>query len=968
VTFELKVTWVFDRDSARNPFIAIAVETLRAAGAHVFIIDGADEPTAAPHTVHPFGRGRRFHRYEQAKAFINQSPLIRVFDRRAYMRDRGDELRRLKSAGRGRGAAATALRLKIYAAAAISGIHYLLWRGIRRLALIPRDTIDLWIPYTRGFFSLLRRRSDVIVASRPTALLGAWVAAKLRGVRLVYYPFELYGEQAAEFSKLVLAWERWILRRGVDALITQNSDRARVYAERGFRGRAAIVHNYKPLAKPSGRGGLRATLGMPATTKIALYEGMLIPGRWLDRLAAASLLLPDDMVMVFLGPTKSWWDAHHASFTAEPVAKRKLIIAPPVPHDQLLDYISDADAGVVIYDDSLLNNYYCEPGKLSDYAFAEIPVVAPDFPTVGPVIAGLGIGAVFRECTPEGMAAAIVEVLSRPRDAWRPALQHASKALAWETQAPALIDAVLGEDETQRRRRSRTEKRAFPSPFGRGDRGEGSAAATSAGPSPAERRDGPNQPQSSAPSPPTPLPKGEGGRALRARRRRASSPRDARESVDILILVEHADRELDVACLIAARIARAAPRLAVKIANFYTEAQRLIATTAPRVVVTPFFYAVEDAVMRDYVAAWSRSIFVNLAWEQILYGSQQTLKRPRDAFTRDKVRHVAWSEWFRDYLIGHGVAPAHVDWLGHPLYDLYDPVRRDGFADRRELARNYNLDPEKKWIFFPENFRWAFFGDEKLAALEAQGVPPADLEAQRVYCHDALAASARWLAAAAKVGDCEAILRPRPAVSNEKMRDFVAREIGAAPRGFHILKQRSARDWIFASDVTVSSISTTLIEAAVAGKPIMRLAPVETPPSMWYDWCAAVPGCRTQDEFLAAIAAPPDLSGTNAVRAWAEKAFKVGESPTDAIAQLLIRLVNRAPRAMRLAPPIPETPPWLRGAEAIAPLKLRHRLRARYQPGYFFNLETHEKDLFGESEIRRRTARWRRSLKRAGNA
>ncbi len=902
-----KITWVFDRDSARNPFIGIAVDTLKEAGYELFIIDGADEPTGAPDTKHPYSRAHWGRNFNAAKNFINTNPLIRFFDRRDFVKAEQKRLRKLKAQQGGElqfGRDANYLRARIITAQAMSAIHTLLWKGIRRLALIRRDTIDTWSPYLKGFFSIMRHAGDTIVVSRPTSLLAAFAVARLSGRRIVYYPFELYGEQAAEYSRIVRWWERAILCAGVEALITQNDCRAEVYRERGHKGAVYIAHNYKPFSEPSTKGGLRDKLGIPAHTKIVLYEGVLIPGRWLDKLAEASLLLPDDMVMVFLGPTKRWWDDNHEKFTAEPVARGKLHIALPVPHDELLDLIADADAGVIIYDDSILNNYFCEPGKLSDYAFSEIPIVAPDFPTIGPFVRSLGIGSCFSSFTPHGMAESIIAVLSRPRDSWRPALKAAARQLTWATQAPSLLAAVSGTPVKD-------------------------AASL----------------HQSAPSPP------------------ANAALAWKNSLDILILVEHADRELDVACLIRALIEQRATRLRVKVANFYTEAQSLIENHSPRVVVTPFFYAIDDKIMRDYVAAWSHATFFNLAWEQILYGSQQTLKRPRDAFTRDRVRHLAWSRWFAEYLQGHGVMAEKTHWLGHPLYDLYDPKFRRYFPDRKEIARAEGLDPEKRWVFFPENFRWAFLGDAKLKSLNEQGVDIADLEAQRAYCREALGASAKWLASIARRRDIEVILRPRPAVNSSQIRDFVAQEAGETPQNFHIIKSLSVREWIFASDIVVSSISTSLIEAAIAGKPILRMSPTAVPETLWYDWCEFVAVAESEAVLEKAVAGELDMVGSLAVRRWAADNFKLGEAPTDAIANLLIRLVNQTPRNIGAStPPAGEKPPWLESALAVAPLRMRHQLRAKYQPDYFFNFETHEKDLFGDSEVRLRTQKWRAIL------
>jgi glycosyltransferase involved in cell wall biosynthesis len=276
------------------------------------------------------------------------------------------------------------------------------------------------------------------------AAVAAVVAAWLRGKRFVYYPFELYGEQITRPARWLLWAERLILRRA-DAVITQNAERARVYVEeRGARTTPFIVHNYK-TTQPVQRGGrLRTALGLPAGQRIVLYEGLLIPGRWLERLAQSVLHLPGDVTVVLMGREKMGWRKSVETALAPALATGRVILFPPVSHDDLPDFVADADLGVVIYDDAVRNNLYCEPGKLTDYLSVGVPIIAPDFPTVGPLVRTLGVGVTFTGGAPEAIAAAAMDALSRPKDAWRPALDRACAELNWESQAPSLLAAVTG--------------------------------------------------------------------------------------------------------------------------------------------------------------------------------------------------------------------------------------------------------------------------------------------------------------------------------------------------------------------------------------------------------------------------------------------------------------------------------------------------------------------------------------------
>lgn len=295
------------------------------------------------------------------------------------------------------------------------------------------------------FRQAVAARPESIIATLPHAALAGWAAARRLGARLVYYPFELFGEQSGSVSGLTSLLERKILRHGIDALITQNEARARVYRdERGARVAPIIVHNYKPQRNARPTGKLRALLGLSDDVRIVLYQGQLVQGRWLDRLLLAAPALPPGVQLVMMGEVFPWWTTYALPLLRHPQIAARVSVVPWVPHAELMDYVPDADVGVIIYDDRVRNNYLCEPGKLSDYVSAGVPVVAPAFPTIEPVIRQYGVGRCFPRGDPGLIAEAIAQVLARPRQAWQPALRQAAHELVWETQLPAFFSAVAG--------------------------------------------------------------------------------------------------------------------------------------------------------------------------------------------------------------------------------------------------------------------------------------------------------------------------------------------------------------------------------------------------------------------------------------------------------------------------------------------------------------------------------------------
>ena len=428
-----------------------------------------------------------------------------------------------------------------------------------------------------------------------------------------------------------------------------------------------------------------------------------------------------------------------------------------------------------------------------------------------------------------------------------------------------------------------------------------------------------------------------------------------------LALVEHVDRELDLLCLLKVLLKRR-HGIELKIANFYADAPLLLARPAPRLVLTPFFYAAEDMVLADYVAAWPNTRFVNLAWEQLFYPSHQQIKAPRDAFTRERVTHLAWSRAFVRYLEEHGVRPGMTRLVGQGMYRLYGPPYRDYFAGRAELAAAFGLDAARRWVFVPENYRWAFFTDSKLKRLGRRGVEQAELVEMRDYCRRSMAELVRWCHALARAGGAEVIFRPRPATSVAELAEFVAQTLGGEAPAFRIVKDRSAREWVLASDVVASSYSTVLIEAALAEKAIVRVAPEPTPEGLRYDWCDLAPEAVDQAGFLDACGRA-DPSSSDALRQWAEDTFFPSGDPVEQLVEAIAQEVRAAyalPQAPATAAHGMTMPIWLGPMAALSAPLARHELFEKHVANYAFNRATHEKDLFAQSEVDRRVRRWRR--------
>ncbi len=85
-----------------------------------------------------------------------------------------------------------------------------------------------------------------------------------------------------------------------------------------------------------------------------------------------------------------------------------------------------------------------------------------------------------------------------------------------------------------------------------------------------------------------------------------------------------------------------------------------------------------------------------------------------------------------------------------------------------------------------------------------------------------------------------------------------------------MIKDGTVREWILASDVMLSSYSTSLIEAAVAHKNIYMIEPVPFPDYVMADWYQWIPKLETSDHFLDAVFSQDMEANYSGLLDWAE--------------------------------------------------------------------------------------------------
>ena len=371
------------------------------------------------------------------------------------------------------------------------------------------------------------------------------------------------------------------------------------------------------------------------------------------------------------------------------------------------------------------------------------------------------------------------------------------------------------------------------------------------------------------------------------------APSPTRE-IDVLYFVEHRDRELETAALVA-RTLRSRYGLSVAVIPIEYKTYQALYRWKPNTVVAPFGISAETFPMSVYWRVYGGSIgYVNIACEQILSTFFAGPKAPNDSFAREFVTHCAWNDQFVDWLKQNGVLPERIATTGSPQHVLY----RDRYAglhrSKRELAADFGLDASQRWILLPLNYGGAFLPDELRKGMLHRGFDESDLESYIEYCRRSMDESVRWVAAAAEtMPEMTFVFRPRPVETESSYLELLASTLGTIPSNVKVIKGLAVRDWIIASDMVISSHSTTLLDAAAAGRRVGMLHPFEMPDRLKHEWMDLIPRISSSQD-LKDLIEEPDLNPPPEAVAFAEERF--GLASGDAIDNLAAVISAEASR------------------------------------------------------------------------
>lgn len=262
--------------------------------------------------------------------------------------------------------------------------------------------IMLWNTIRFCYAAFCHRRRVVVGVGRPSLIVCAF-SRMFFAREIVWY--------SLEFAMLGPV-DKWIYQRLVTAYIDVEENRLRKFSEHyGAKSRALVINNMPLLHDLPVRGGkldayLKARGVNPTGKRIVIYAGSYQIYACLDAILSASVLLPDDMIVVLMA----------FGLAPEMAAQYgKCVVIPPVQGEGFYDWLADADCSLLPYEStSDFNVQNCSPQKIFDCYLAGVPYVASDRPIIRRLLSLMpNAGMVCDFTRPDSIAAAVCAVSSR---------------------------------------------------------------------------------------------------------------------------------------------------------------------------------------------------------------------------------------------------------------------------------------------------------------------------------------------------------------------------------------------------------------------------------------------------------------------------------------------------------------------------------------------------------------------------
>lgn len=287
---------------------------------------------------------------------------------------------------------------------------------------------------------------------------------------------------------------------------------------------------------------------------------------------------------------------------------------------------------------------------------------------------------------------------------------------------------------------------------------------------------------------------------------------------DVLIVYEKRSREIENACLLAVELEKMG--YSVCIYNVLSLKRYFVKA---KVVIAPHLYDNFQVVAIAKNFWCSNNAIIDLQYEQVLSAKtrEHGVHNPKEQAIN--AYHIAWGNAQMEEYIKHGISPENVFVTGHMAMDLMSFKFNEYFLEKEDIATEFNLSINKRWILFISSFSYTNRTNDELAAYSRLN-PDANRFAKISNISRDMIVN--WIERASlEHPELIFIYRRHPAEINDERILKMEKHI----ENFRVISAYSMRQWIRSADVLYTWYSSSIIDAFFGKKNCLILRPCKLP-------------------------------------------------------------------------------------------------------------------------------------------
>lgn len=279
-----------------------------------------------------------------------------------------------------------------------------------------------------------------------------YLSKKFFNTYLVYDSHELESQRSNIRNEP--NWFRWVSRHlehflitKANEVITVSNNIADYLARQDGIKPPIVIRNISENFSAGHRVSEGNHFGFNKDYKIIIFQGGISIGRGLSSLIEAMKFLDENIVLVLIGDGPLRGELQKQ--TAQLGLKNRVIFKEWVPPSSLLKMTSQADLGVIPYENICSNHYYALPNKFFEYIAAGLPVAVSNFPEMAGLVKKYQIGETFNPDNPKEIVRAVQRIL-QDRNYYQTLKRNVVKArriFSWNKEKQKLISLYRGFNE-----------------------------------------------------------------------------------------------------------------------------------------------------------------------------------------------------------------------------------------------------------------------------------------------------------------------------------------------------------------------------------------------------------------------------------------------------------------------------------------------------------------------------------------